>query len=147
MYIDLSDLEPTQDKPEKSHMRLCGSCMCILPSYHNECPSCEVPGTLIPYLDRRPLILERDTRNSILGLIDEGVKKLTDDVLTDRQSYLSDDYLPFLTRMLQESETAEKLRTMGNHTAYRSTNETTDEVISHLRDMIIPPTFESGTVH
>lgn len=142
MYIDLSDLESTSPKKVRLHMRLCGACRCILPRYHSSCPACESTASLLPYLDRRPLLLDRETRNSILDLIDEGAARLTDEVLTDEQSYLANEYLPFLSLVLKESETAERLSSMENHQAYRKTNETREEIVAHLRDMILPPTAE-----
>lgn len=143
MFIDLSDLESTPTKKVRL-MRLCGACKCVLPSYHSACPACESTAPLLPYLDRRPLLLDRDTRNSILDLIDEGAARLTDEVLTDEQNYLANEYLPFLSLVLKESETAERLVSMENHRAYRKTNETKEQIIAHLRDMILPSTVESA---
>ena len=142
MYIDLTDLESTPPRRERVHMRLCSACRCVLPSYHNSCPSCESTAPLLTYLDRRPLLLDRETRNAILDLIDEGASRLTDEVLSDEQNYLANRYLPFLSRVLKESEVAEKLRSMGNHSAYRRTNDTGEEIIAHLRDLILPSTSE-----
>lgn len=139
MFFDLSDLNPEPDRRERIQMRLCTGCRCVLPQYHTACPTCE-DTTLLPFLDRRPLLLDRDTRNGILTLIDEGVSQLTDEVLSDEQSYLSNEYLPFLSRLLKESEVAEKYESMGNHQAYRRTDWTQEEIIDNLRDMVLPTT-------
>jgi hypothetical protein len=137
--IDLTSLEPSPER--KVHMRLCPSCRSILPVYHSSCP-CGSVVPLIPYLDRRPLLLDRDVRNSILDLIDEGANRLTDEVLTDEQDHLVNEYLPFLSKVLKESELAERAKAMGNHTAYRRTSDTKAEILSNFRDMVLPPTLE-----
>lgn len=123
-------------------MRLCTACRCVLPMYHNSCPACDSQEPLIPYLDRRPLLLSRGVRNAIMDLIDEGAHRLTDEILSDEQEYLANKYLPFLSRVLKESETAERLKSMENHSAYRRTNESKEEIVAHLRDMILPSTAE-----
>ena len=141
MFFDYKDLDLAPPRRERVQMRLCTGCRCVLPAVHAHCTVCE-SSSLIPFLDRRPLLLDRETRNGILDLVDEGAARLTDDIPMSEQDFLANQYLPFLTRVLQESEIAERHESMGNTTAYRCTDWSRDEILSGFRDLILPPTSE-----
>lgn len=141
MFFDYKDLDLAPPRRERIQMRLCTGCRCVLPALHTQCTFCE-ESSLIPFLDRRPLLLDRETRNGILDLVDDGASRLTDEILTNEQDFLANQYLPFLTRVLQESEIAERYESMGNRTAYRRTAWSREEILAGLRDLILPPTSE-----
>lgn len=136
------DLEPADfatPRRERPRMKLCSSCRCILV---RETSSCCDNQRLIPFLDMRPLLLSRETRHAILDMIDEGADSLTEDLLGEASSYLVFDYLPFLTRVLQESEVAERYRSMGRNQAYRETYWDHDQILAALRELILPPSAQ-----
>lgn len=115
-------------------MLLCSSCRCVVASTRDRCGSCD-PAFLIPYIDRRPLFLERAVRDKIVDLIDTAVENIGDD---DLDLHLFYEFLPFLQRVMEEAERAEAMRTMGT-SGFRTTSLSVDEVISYLREMRLPP--------
>lgn len=137
--FDLSDLDsvPTKDGVR---LYLCTECRCMSPD-RSSCASCSSTETQIPSLDRRPLLLNRVVRNSILDLIDNGANLILSDLLSDDQDHLVSQYLPFLSRVLEESETAEKLEAMGKHDCYRRTEESHDSIVALLENMTLPATM------
>ena len=112
---------------------MCTQCRSIA-----ESPACAPCGVVdsIPYLDRRPFLLTKEARNSIVQLIDEAADLLSDMDIDD-QCFYTGEYMPFLSSMLDEASRAEELRTSGS-SGYRTTTLNTEEITQLLRSMKRP---------
>ena len=130
------NLETDAPPRRRLDMRLCSSCLCVVSSTETICGSCG-ERSLIPYLDRRPLLLDRSIRDGILDLIDEAVTELSDD--SEVLEHMACVYLPFLQQALEDAERAEALRTEGNVGGFRVTACSKDEVLEHIKNLRLPP--------
>ena len=122
-----------------AYTSLCTECQCVSTA-DARCKSCGSCGSasLVPYIDRRPMLLDRDVRDQVMGLVDAAVNCINEDV-GDELLYLACEYLPFLQRTIESAEKAESLRSSGLG-GYCETACTPGEIIFHLRHMRLPPT-------
>lgn len=133
--FDLSDLQSDPPLPKAEHHWLCTSCRTPSFSSASECPKC---GALnfIPYIDRRPLLLSKDVRNSIVNLIDEAAE-LLEDLDLDSMCFYTGEYMPFLGSLLDDASRASGLESEGLQ-GYRTTSMSKEELISLFRNMQKP---------
>ena len=98
------------------------------------CVSCGCKEFVI-HVDRRPLLLSKETRNGIVDLIDKA-GDLVPQVDIDEQIRLTGDYMPFLSQLLNDAELAEKRNREGG--GFRTTTLSTPELLALFREMKLP---------
>lgn len=134
------ELDPYADNtsPSLTEQYMCTQCRTVMSGRISSCSSCGC-ASLIPYLDKRPLLLSSEAHQAIQELIDQIGDRINDvDCSLDEQLYYSGDLLPFLARVLDDSELAARRRETGNF-GYRTTTLSPAGIVSHLRDLRFPP--------
>jgi len=132
--IDLSDLSLPTPKTQPKYNWLCVGCRRVSASRG----SCAVCGCkeFVVHLDRRPLLLSKETRNGIVDLIDKAAS-LVPQADIDEQIRLTGEYMPFLSQLLTDAELAEK-RNRAEGCGFRTTTLTTPELLALFQDMKFP---------
>jgi len=137
--FDLSDLTLPVSNVEQRHHWLCSQCCKVSLA----CTAC-ICGNVqfVPYIDRRPLLLSKEVKNRIVDLIDEAADKVPELAEIEDQLYLTGEYMPFLSRLLDDAELAERRRDETGR-GYRRTDLSVSELVSLFREMRLPPTSEA----
>jgi hypothetical protein len=123
--------------PARRRMNLCPACMALFSAAVTKCSCGEV--NLVPYLDQRPLWLDDDAMRAAMGLLDEILERVNTslEIDLDELQSLTTDYLPWLTRLLKDSEVAGQRKANGEF-GFRTTNLSTDEILKALREQRDP---------
>ena len=132
--FNLDDLIVPLPKKKVLHDWVCVSCLRIT----MRCVTCLCGSVeFVPYLDRRPLLLSKETQHGILALIDEAAGKVVD-LGIDEQLFYAGEYMPFLNKLLVDAELAQQRELTG--VGYRKTDLDSEDILSLCRDMRMPPT-------
>jgi hypothetical protein len=135
--FDLSDLSLPKPRPVQVHDWLCGSCLRVSIT-KKSCAVCNC-REFIPYLDRRPLLLNKEVKNGIVDLINQAADRVPQADI-DEQLYFTGDYMPFLSKLLDAAQVAED-RKASNDSGYRETNLSTSELLLLFKEMKLPPSI------
>jgi hypothetical protein len=136
--FDLSELTMPTPKPRSQHDWMCAQCRRVTLS---RVPCACGSTDFVIHLDRRPLLLDKETRNRIIDLIDEAANRVPEMLDVDDQLHITGEYMPFLSRLLDGAELAEERR-RDYGSGFRRTALTTAELIALFREMKLPPTTE-----
>lgn len=134
--LDLFDLDVSPVPMAKlSHHWLCTKCRAVS-LRTGKCASCS--GTdFIPFLDRRPLRLDRETLNGIVELIDQAADSLAQ-MDVDKAIIVSGEYMPFLSQLLKGHELAQ-VREATTGSGFRVTSLPSSTLLELFRKSQVPP--------
>lgn len=135
--FDLSELTDPAPKVRASFHWMCASCRKVALS-RNTCAAC-CGQEFIPFMDRRPLLLGKEVRLRILDLIDAAADLVPQLPTIDEQAEITGEYMPFLSKLLDDAELAEK-RQAETGSGFRRTSLSIDELTQLFREMKLPPT-------
>lgn len=140
--FDLSDLD-TPIPPTKSnspnHYWMCTACQHISITA-GTCNTCQAK-TFIPFLDRRPLLLTKEVCNGVISLINDAADSLLDMEIDD-SIICTNEYMPFLSKLLKDSKLAEE-RKSRNESGWRVSTLSSSEHLSLFSLSQIPPSEKS----
>lgn len=132
--FDISDLSLPSHKERPAHAWMCVGCQRVSANLCR-CAACGSKDQ-VPYLDRRPLLLNKETQNGIIGLIDRAAEQVPQAEI-DEQLYLTGEYMPFLSSLIDSSQLAEQRR-LATNAGFRTTTLSTDALLALFAQMELP---------
>lgn len=132
MYY-LGDLSLPAPKVRIQYNWMCSSCRTV--STSKKCSLCPGSSSVV-YLDRRPLLLSLEAKDMIHDLLQEATDRVVAAEI-DEQIQITCEYMPFLAKLIDDSETALTRQSEGD-AGYRSTDLSIAELRTLFSGMRLP---------